>query len=251
MLDAPNLRLSVQNRLLSVLPEEEFDHLYPHLEQASFSRGTIISQAGDDVNRCYFPNDGMISLLSVTEQGHTVEVGFAGYEGMLGVPVLLGQKEMPYQALVQVKCDCLVIDAKHVRSLFDRGGKFHDIALRYLYVLLRQVGQTCVCNHFHTIEARLCRWLSVIFERSSNNHLVLTQEFLAHMLGVQRTSIGLIANTLQQKGIIRYSRGKIEILDPINLKQRACECYFAVNDEYDRFLNDKNFGLMSDTRQTG
>jgi CRP-like cAMP-binding protein len=251
MLDAPNLRLSIHNRLLSVLPEEEFDQLYPHLEQVSFTRGTVISQAGDDLNRCYFPNDGMVSLLSVTEQGHTVEVGFTGYEGMVGIPLLLGQKEMPYQALVQVKSDCLVTDAKHVLALFDRGGMFHNVALRYLYVLLRQVGQTCVCNHFHTIEARLCRWLSVMCERSNNNHLVLTQEFLAHMLGVQRTSIGLIANSLQQKGFIRYSRGKIEILDPVSLKQRACECYFAVNDEYKKFLSDKNFGVMSDTRQTG
>lgn len=250
MLDAPNLRLSVQNRLLSVLPDAEFDYLSPHLEPISLSRGTTISQAGDDLNRCYFPNDGMISLLSVTEQGNTVEVGFTGHEGMLGFPVILGQTEMPYQALVQVKSECIGVDSKYVRELFDRGGVFHDVALRYLYVILRQVGQTCVCNHFHTIEARLCRWLTVMCERSNNNHLVLTQEFLAHMLGVQRTSIGLIANSLQQKGIIRYSRGKVEILRPDELTQLACECYFVVYDEHEKFMMDKNFTVMSDTRQT-
>jgi CRP-like cAMP-binding protein len=250
MLDAPNLRLSVQNRLLSVLPDEEFDYLYPHLEPVTFSRGTTINQAGDDLHRCYFPNDGMISLLSVTEQGNAVEVGFTGYEGILGLPVILGNKEMPYQALVQVKAECLSVDVKYVSELFDRGGVFHDVLLRYLYVMFRQVGQTCVCNHFHTIEARLCRWLSVICERSNNSHLVLTQEFLAHMLGVQRTSIGLIANSLQQKAIIRYSRGKIEVLDPASLKGLACECYFVVNEEFKKFLADKNFQVMSDTRQT-
>jgi CRP-like cAMP-binding protein len=250
MLDAPNLRLSVQNRLLSVLPEEEFDFLSPHLEVMSFPRGTSINQAGDDLTRCYFPNDGMISLLSVTEQGHAVEVGFIGSEGMLGLPIILGQNEMPYQALVQVKSDCLSVEPKYVRELFDRGGVFHDVALRFLYVMIRQVGQTCVCNHFHTIEARLCRWLTVMCERSDNNHLVLTQEFLAHMLGVQRTSIGLIANSLQHNGVIRYSRGKVEILRPDELKNLACECYSVVNDEYQKFLTDKNFQVMSGTRQT-
>jgi CRP-like cAMP-binding protein len=250
MLDAPNLRLSVQNRLLSVLPDEEFDFLSSHLEPVSLPRGTAISQAGDDLNRCYFPNDGMISLLSVTEQGNTVEVGFTGHEGMLGFPVILGQMEMPYQALVQVTSECVGVDSKYVRELFDRGGVFHDVSLRYLYVIMRQIGQTCVCNHFHTIEARLCRWLTVMCERSNDNHLVLTQEFLAHMLGVQRTSIGLIANALQQNGIIRYSRGKVEILDAARLKQSACECYFVVYDEHQKFLTDKNFPVMSGTRQT-
>jgi CRP-like cAMP-binding protein len=250
MLDAPNLRLSVQNRLLAVLPDEEFDFLCPHLEPVTFSRGATISQAGDDLHHCYFPNDGMISLLSVTEQGNAVEIGFTGYEGILGMPVVLGDKETPYQALVQVKTDCFGVEAKYVRELFERGGVFHDVLLRYLNVLFRQVGQTCVCNHFHTIEARLCRWLTVMHERSNNSYLVLTQEFLAHMLGVQRTSIGMIANTLQQMSIIRYSRGKVEILDPVSLKKRACECYFAVNDEFKKFLADKNFQIMSDTRQT-
>lgn len=250
MLDAPNLRLSVQNRLLSVLPEKEFDYLYPHFEEVSFPRGTAIHQAGDTVHRCYFPNDGMVSLLSVTEQGNMVEVGFTGSEGMIGHPIILGQREMPYQALVQVKADCLSVETKYVLELFSRGGVFHDISLRYLYVLIRQVGQTCVCNHFHTIEARMCRWLTVMCESSNDHRLILTQEFLAHMLGVQRTSIGLIANTLQEKGIIRYSRGKVEILDPVRLKKRACECYFVVNEEQKKFLNDKNFQVMSDTRQT-
>ena len=250
MLDAPNLRLSFQNRLLSVLPEGEFEYLAPHLEPVSFPRGTAISQAGDNLTRCYFPTDGMISLLSVTEQGHAVEVGFIGSEGMVGLPIILGQNEMPYQALVQVKSDCLGVDSKYVRELFDQGGVFHDIALRYLYVIIRQVGQTCVCNHFHTIEARLCRWLTVMGERSNTNHLILTQEFLAHMLGVQRTSIGLIANSLQQKGVIRYSRGKVEILQPDELKKLSCECYSVVHDEYQKFLLDKNFQAMSGTRQT-
>jgi CRP-like cAMP-binding protein len=239
-------RLSVQNRLLSALPAEEFDFLKPHLEALSLSRGDIIFQAGDAIRHVYFPNNGMVSLLSVTEEGQTVEIGFTGFEGMVGLPILLSRNEMPYQAMVQVAADCFRVEAKTILKLFGRCGTFHDVVLRYMYVMLRQVSQTCVCNHFHTIEARLCRWLTVMHEHSRNGHLSLTQEFLSNMLGVQRTSIGMIANTLQNDGIIRYSRGKIEIVDYERLKQCACECFFIIKKEYEEFRGDKNFPVMSD-----
>lgn len=251
MLDASHkLHTHVHNRLLSVLPTDELRVLEPHFEQASLARGVLLAQAGDPVTRCYFPGNGMISLLSVTEQGQTVEVGYTGHEGMVGLPITLGQNEMPYQALVQASTDVLVVDARYVRQLFEKHGVFHDIVLRYTSVIIRQIAQTCVCNHFHTIEARLCRWLTVMCERSNNNHLVLTQEFLAHMLGVQRTSIGLIANALQKNGIIRYTRGKVEILDARRLRASACECYVIVRDEYEKFLSENKFSAMSGSRQT-
>lgn len=232
------------------MPADELGVLETHFELESLSRGVLIAQAGDKINRCYFPNNGMISLLSVTEQGQAVEVGYSGHEGMVGLPVVLGQNEMPYQALVQASTDVLGVDGNIVRKLFEKRGVFHDIVLRYTSVIIKQISQTCVCNHFHTIEARLCRWLTVMCERSNNNHLVLTQEFLAHMLGVQRTSIGLIANALQKKGIIRYSRGKVEILDVDRLRGSACECYVIVRDEYEKFLNENKFFAMSGSRQT-
>lgn len=218
----------------------------PHLELISFPPGTILYQAGDTIRHNYFPCNGMVSLLSVTEQGQTVEVGFTGFEGMVGLPVLLGQTEMPYQAMVQVKADCWRVDTKPVLELFGRCGAFHDIVLRYFYVVVKQISQTCVCNHFHTIEARLCRWLTVMRERSGDKHLTLTQEFLSHMLGVQRTSIGMIAQSMQNQGIIRYRRGKIEIVDDERLKHAACECFFIVREEQEKFVSDKNFPVMSD-----
>jgi CRP-like cAMP-binding protein len=220
--------------------------LKPHLEPVTIAPGTIVFQAGDEIRHVYFPHNGMVSLLSVTEQGQTVEIGFAGYEGMVGLPVLLGQREMPYQAMVQVKAECFRIEAKHVTSLFDQCGAFHDIALRYFYVVVKQLSQTCICNHFHAIEARLCRWLTVMRERSGNNHLSLTQEFLSQMLGVQRTSIGMIAHSMQDAGIIRYRRGKIEIIDDERLKSAACECLGIVKEEQEKFVGDKNFPVMSD-----
>jgi CRP-like cAMP-binding protein len=245
MANTLNSRLSIRNRLLSVLPPEEIDLLRPNLELLSFTPGDILYQAGDAIRHVYFPNTGMVSLLAVTEQGQTVEVGNTGSEGMVGLPSFLGQQEMAYQAMVQVAGDCFRVDARVIKDLFKKNGTFHDVALRYVYVIIKQISQTCVCNHFHTIEARLCRWLTVMCERSNNKQLSLTQEFLSQMLGVQRTSVGLIANSMQASGIIRYRRGKIEIVDFERLKQSACECYFIVRDEYERFLNDKNFTDMS------
>src|SRR4029079_2688087 len=134
-------------------------------------------------------------------------VGYVGFEGMIGLNPLLGKNEMPYQALVQANCTGTLARTAVVEQLFKKGGVFHDAVLRFTYVVLRQVAQTCTCNHFHNLHSRLCRWLSVMSERSGDKNLALAQEFLAHMLGVQRTSLGLIANSMQKDGLIRYRRG--------------------------------------------
>lgn len=246
MHDTVNFRLSVQNKILSVLPDREMDFLAPHFETISLTPGHLLYQAGDSISHIYFPHNGMVSLLSVTEQGQTVEVGFTGFEGLIGTPILLGQNEMPYQALTQTDVECLRVDAQTVLKLFKQCGTFHDVVLRYTALILKQLSQTCICNNFHRIEARLCRWLTVMCERSGNKRLLLTQEFLAHMLGVQRTSIGLIANSLQENGIIKYRRGKVEIIDFDNLKNSACECFAIIKDEQQKFIEDENFSAMSD-----
>jgi CRP-like cAMP-binding protein len=160
---------------------------------------------------------------------------------------------MPYQALVQAGSDGFFVDSEAVAQLFRQNGVFHDTVLRYAYVVLRQISQTAICNHFHTIQARLARWMTVMSERSSNRHLILTQEFIAHMLGVQRTSVGMIATTMQDDGLIRYRRGKVEILDFERLRDSACECYFAISNElaeYTKDKKDKSSAGMSDVRQT-
>lgn len=246
MHDTPDFRLSFENRILSVLPDAEMNILAPYLERATLSPGFMLYQAGDSIPHIYFPNNGMVSLLSVTEQGQTVEIGFTGYEGLIGISALLGNNEMPYQALMQAETDCVRVDTKHALALFNQCGVFHDIVLRYTTVILKQLSQTCICNNFHKIQARLCRWMTVMFERSGNKHLLLTQEFLAQMLGVQRTSIGLIANSLQEKGIIKYKRGKVEIVDYDKLKNSACECFSIIKEEQKNYLEDEKFSAMSD-----
>src|SRR5688572_22666634 len=250
MHDATDTRHPIQNRLLSVLPPADFSAIRPHLEAVSFEPGKMLARAGDSVRTCFFPNSGMVSLLCVTEQGRSVEAGFAGFEGMIGISVVLGKNEMPYDALVQAPTQGFTADAVVVLDLFNRRGVFHDAVLRFAYVILRQMSQTCVCNHYHTIEARLCRWLTVMCERSGERQVRVTQEFLAHMLGVQRTSIGLVANSMQQSGSIRYARGRVEIVDLERLRASACDCYRIVQHENARFLEDYKLTSMSDIRQT-
>ena len=237
MHDLPHSRLAIENTILSALPSAEFDYLVSKMEPVTYRIGTIIGHAGSDVRRCYFPCSGMVSLLAVTEQGKAIEVGYTGYEGVVGLNAVLGKDEMPYQALVQADSDGFNIDVAVVREVFNRRGVFHDTILRYTYVIIRQIAQTGVCNHFHTIQARLCRWLIVMFERSGNERLTLTQEFVSHMLGVQRTSIGMIANAMQAEGIIKYSRGRVEILDAERIRNGACECYFIVNNEQAEYIS--------------
>lgn len=246
MFDTSDVRHSLRNRLLLSLPAGEIDFLKPHLEPVKLSTGDIVFQAGDTISHIYFPQNGIISLLSVTEQGQAVEVGYTGYEGLVGISLLFERNEMPYQALTQAPTEALRVESKIVINLFKQQGAFHDIVLRYFYVILKQIAQTCICNHFHKIEARMCRWLTVMCERSGDKNLVLTQEFLAHILGVQRTSIGMIAAALQTSGVIRYSRGRMEILDFEKLKKFACECYEIVKEEQRKFTGDKKNSAMSD-----
>jgi CRP-like cAMP-binding protein len=250
MHDAPAQLAPAANRLLSILPPEERSFIEPHLELVSFPVGHFVALAGDALKRCYFPNNGMISLLAETQDGGAVEIGFAGFEGMVGIPLLLGKNAMPYQALVQAPTEGYVVDTGRVLQLFARRGIFHDAVLRYSYVEIRQLAQTAVCNHFHSIQSRMCRWLAVMCERSGHRQVKLTHEFLAHFLGVQRTSIGAIANALQREGIIDYSRGKIEILDLERLQMNACECFALIRQEFAEFLTAKDGAHMSETRQT-
>ena len=250
MHDLPHPRLAIENTILATLPPVEFDFLVARMDPVSLPNGTIVAHAGDAVRRCYFPCTGMVSLLSVTENGKAIEVGYTGHEGMIGLSAVLGKNEMPYQALVQAGSDGFLVDASVVSELFDRHGAFHDALLRYTHVVLRQISQTAVCNHFHTIQARLCRWLTVMSERSNNRHLTLTQEFVAHMLGVQRTSIGMIANAMQAEGLIKYSRGRVELLDFERLRSSACECYYVVSSEMAEYAGRQSAGQMSEARQT-
>lgn len=226
----------LDNRLLSALPREDYMRLLPSLEQVELKAGRVFYEATDVVRHSYFPLSGMASLLSLTEAGNTIEVAMVGDEGVIGLPAVLGIHKTPYRVMAQVGGRAMRIRAEALRAEFARGGKLHDVLLRYTYTLLTQISQSAVCNHFHTAQQRLSRWLLVTRDRTHSDEFSLTQEFLSHMLGIPRTHVTMRAGALQQKGLIRYSRGRIAIVNLRGLEAAACECYRAVRDEIRDFL---------------
>jgi CRP-like cAMP-binding protein len=228
--------LQCGNRLLAALPREEYARLSPHLELVRLTPGKILYNAGDVVHHAFFPKAGMICLLSTTESGRTIEVGMIGNEGTSGIALILRSAVTPCRVMVQLAGNAIRVRGDVLRAEFNRGGRFQDLLLRYTHTLLFQIAQSAACNSFHTVEERLCRWLLVSRDRVQADTIHLTQEFLSLMLGVPRTSVTMIAGSLQKQGLIKYSRGKISILDRRRLEAASCECYGLVRAEIGTFL---------------
>lgn len=224
------------NGLLSALPREEYERFSPHLELVRLTPGDILYHAGGAVRHAYFPKGGMLSLLSITESGRTIEVAMIGNEGMAGIPIILGSEAAPYQVMVQLTGNALRVRREALRAEFGRGAALHDLLLRYTHAVLTQVAQSAACNRFHSVEERLCRWLLMCRDRVQTDTVRLTQEFLSHMLGAPRSSVTAVAVALQNRGLIGYTRGKITILDRRGLEAASCECYRLVRDELGNFL---------------
>lgn len=235
----PDLRekFPVRNRLLAALPSHEYEQLRPHLEPVHLPKGKIIYHANETVRHGYFINDGQCSLLSVTQEG-TIEVAMVGNEGALGLPIVWRKNKTPYEVMVQIAVkSAFRIKAETLRSEFDRGGKLQDLLLRYTEVLVTQISQSAVCNHFHSSTKRLARWLLIANDLVRSNTFYLTHEFISHMLGAPRTGVTMAAGTLQKMGLITYSRGTITILDRPGLEKTSCECYGIIRESLDHFLD--------------
>jgi CRP-like cAMP-binding protein len=206
------------------------------LEPVEFITGRVLYEIADTVRYIYFPASGMLSLLSITKAGSIIEVAMVGNEGMVGIPAILRTNIIPYRVMVQIPGRGMRLRADVLSGEFNKGGRLQDMLLRYTHTVLSQISQSAVCNYFHTVEQRLCRWLLVTRDRVHSNKFCLTQEVISHMLGVPRTNVTMRAGALQQKGLIRYSRGKISIIDPRGLEEAACECYEVVKEELSGFL---------------
>lgn len=228
--------LPIKNQLLAALPETEYQRLIPHLELVSLSRGQVLYDAGELIEHVYFFNQGLCSLVTFMENGTIVEVGLVGKEGMVGLPVCWGGKTTINQAMVQISGTAMRMKAEHLKIEFNRGDTLHSLLLRHTQALFTHTCQSTACNRLHTIEERLARWLLSVQDRMESDVLPLTQEFLSHMLGARRSGVTVAAGILSQAGMIRYSRGKITILDRESLEAIACECYGVIKDEYDRLL---------------
>jgi len=225
-----------KNRLLAALPDEEYKRLQPHLELVHLSTRRTLSEAGDPIRHAYFLNSGMGSLLALTQAGATVEIAMVGNEGMLGIPVVLGAHKTAYRIMVQIPGDAMRIKADVIWAEFKRGGELQGLLLGYTHTLITQISQSAVCNRFHTVEKRLCRWLLIAHDRVEGDTFHLTQEIISFMMGTPRTAVTMAAGTLQDAGLIRYKRGKITIIDRHGLEDAACECYRVVAETLDHFL---------------
>ena len=224
------------NRLLAAIPAAEWARLQPKLELAAMPLGHVLYESGMPLQHVYFPTNCIVSLLYVMEDGHSAEIAIVGKEGMVGVALFMGGETTPSRAIVQSAGHAYRLPGKAVKEEFSHAGPVQRLLLRYTQALITQMAQTAVCNRHHTVDQQLCRWLLLSLDRLDSRELVMTQELIANMLGVRREGVTESAGKLQKLGLIRYSRGRITVVDRPGLEKHACECYAVVKREFDRLL---------------
>lgn len=229
---------STRNKLLSALPQQEYERLEDHLEFIRLPFKSVLYEPNQPIDYVYFPMSGVFSMVTITEEGETVEAVTVGNEGMIGIPVLLGVEQIPLQAIVQVAGDAMRMRTEVFKREVTPQSRLYGLLLRYIQALISQLSQTVACNRLHSVEERCCRWLLMCHDRVQVNDFFLTQELLSQMLGVRRASVSVVAAILQKAGLISYSRGNIQILDRQGLEAASCECYRVVKTEFDRLLGD-------------
>ena len=227
---AASKQVGTRNRILGALPHEEFAGLLPQLEPVVLKKGDIVYIEGDNIQEAYFPEDGLLSFVSTTETGSTLEVAMCGTEGIVGLPIVLRTHTIPYQVTVQFTTRAFKIRAKKLQAEFDKGLALNKFILCYLNVWITQISQSSICNRFHSLDESLKRWLLTVQDRVTSDSLDLTHENISNALGVPRTAVTKAAGEMQRKGLIRYSRGRIFILDRATLEEESCECYRIIRD---------------------
>lgn len=223
-----------RNRLLRALPPAEYQRLLAHLTPVPLPFRQMLFRKDQPIEEVYFVRSGVVSMVTLLEDGTIVEVATIGNEGMVGLPAYLGADSIALETFVQVPGDGLRMATGALREEVANGGALGRLLQRYTQAIFVQIAQGVACNRIHTIEERLARWLLQTQDRVGAPEFPLTQEFIAQMLGVRRPSVNLAARTLQQAGLIRYTRGKITILDRAALESAACECYALIQQEYNR-----------------
>ncbi|GLQ77273.1 Crp/Fnr family transcriptional regulator [Mesorhizobium huakuii] len=227
------------NRLLSSLAPEAFEFLRPHLKPVELVQGTVLVEGGGEIAQVYFPHGGIISMVVRLETGATVEVAMVGSDGLFGAFAALDGKISLNTAIIQLSGNASVLETSRLRAAADQSAPFRALLMRHEQVIFAQALQSAACNASHTVQARLSRWLLRARDLSGSDTLSFTQEFLAQMLGTQRNSVSIVANTLQQAGLIRYHRGHIEITNAEGLLESSCECYGTVKAYYDKLLRGR------------
>jgi CRP-like cAMP-binding protein len=220
----------LDNKLLAALPRSQFNLLVPHLTVATLTQGTVVFETGDEVDQVYFPHNGMFSLLAVMRDGKAIETATVGREGVIGAMSGLGLYTSLVRVVVQLPLATTKIASSQFRKVIAASEPIRDLCIHYNEVLLTQARITAACNALHPVEARFCRWLLQSADRAGGDIITLTQELLAEMLGVRRTSVTEVAGKMQNEGVITYSRGVIKIVDRAGLERLSCECYQTLID---------------------
>lgn len=229
-----------RNRLLASLPQSDYALLSGALEPVNLSYRRSLYQANRDIPYVYFFETGVGSLVKTMKNGDASEVGTIGNEGIVGLPVVLGDTRSPTAVYVQVPGAGLRMKSSILREAMDQSPALRRALLHYAHAFFNQVAQSAACSNHHVLEQRCARWLLMTHERMSSEQFLLTQEFLAMMLGIRsRSGVTIAAGVLQRAGLIRYQRGHITILDLEGLKKRSCECYETSKKEFDRLLGEK------------
>ena len=216
--------------MLAALPRKQYRRLLTGLESVALTFGEVLYEPGERIRHVYFPNDSLVSLLTLVDNHLALEVGMVGREGMVGLPLALGRDVSPVRALVQGAGTAMRMKSARFSQEIRKNPQWQEEINRYTGALMAQITQTAACNRFHVVEARLARWLLMTRDRVRSDEFRLTHEFLGHMLGVRRVGVTIAARALQKKRLIRYIRGKIRILDRRGLEGAACSCYELVRD---------------------
>lgn len=224
------------NLLLRAFDGKSARSLLPKMELVPLPLGSVLQQPDLVSRHAYFPTTCVVSLLCGLENGTSTEIAIIGSEGLVGITNIVGNNVSPIQAVVQSTGYAYRIHANVLRQEFQANPELQTLLLKYMHALMSQLAQTAVCNRHHTIDQQLCRWFLHCLDRLPSNELTITQEFIAHMLGVRREGITAAAGKLQKAGIINYRRGRISIIDRSALEAKACECYQIVRHEYHRLL---------------
>lgn len=230
----PAKSFSTRNYLLNALPPDAIERLRPNIEPFDAYLGRNLYRPNEPIEHVYFPDNSMASIVANTESGHTTEIGVIGCEGAVGLEVIMGSTTSPNESMIQIADGAYRICSKALIAEFEESAATRRVFLAFVNKFLIQVSQTTLCNRLHSVDERLARWLLMSDDRVESEHLKLTQEFLAIMLGVTRVSVTHSANNLQSAGFIKYSRGRITMVDRDGLENFVCECYAIVKAEYDR-----------------
>ena len=236
------------NQLLGAMETASRKRIEPHLEPIKLKLGDVVCEAGGLLKHAYFPQGTVLSLLTVLENGSAIETANIGREGAFGLFAAMYSRVSFNRCLVQLEGSMVRCPIELLQSEFKRSEHVRDLFVSYSETLLSQVQQTVACNAMHSTEERMCRWLLMMHDRAEGEVLTYTHEFLSHMLGANRKSVTLAAQSMQTAGLISYRRGKMQILDRPGLEKASCECYAIVRERFDAFLTPPSTAVQGNTK---